>query len=72
MFIAKKWDSYYAVDADIDLKTNVMKNTELSTSGSVARQLTENPDEMLDIEEEMDFDDWTNTGNYSDYDILEE
>ena len=28
------------VDTDIELKTNVMKNTELSTSNSVARQLT--------------------------------
>ena len=48
------------------------KNTELSTSTSVARQLTENPDDMVDTEEEMSFEDLTITGNYSDYDILEE
>ena len=38
----------------------------------MARQLTENPDDMVNIEEEMDFDYLTITGNYSDYDILEE
>ena len=53
-------------------RKNVTKNTELSTSTSVARQLIENPDDIVDTEEEMDFDDLTITGNYSDYDILEE
>ena len=43
-----------------------MKNTELSTSASVARQLTENPDDIVNTEEEMDFDDLTITVNYSD------
>ena len=38
----------------------------------MARQLTENPDENVDIEEEMDFDDLTTTVNYSGYYILEE
>ena len=46
--------------------------TELGTSDSVARKLTENPDENVDTEEEMDFYDQTITGNYSDYEILEE
>ena len=49
-----------------------MKNTEISASDSVARQLTENPDEMVNTEEEMAFDNLTIIGNYSDYDILEE
>ena len=49
-----------------------MKNTELSTSTSMARQLTENPDDMVNAEEEMAFGDLTVPGNYSDYDILEE
>ena len=34
--------------------------------------MRENPDDKVDTEEEMDFDDLTITGNYSDYDILEE
>ena len=38
----------------------------------MARQLTENPDDMVDTEEEISFDDLTITGNYIDYDILEE
>ena len=38
----------------------------------MARQLTENPDDMVNTEEKMAFDDLTITGNYSDYDILEE
>ena len=48
------------------------KNTELSTSDLVARKLIENPDDMVDTEEEMSFEDLNITGNYSDYDILEE
>ena len=59
------------VDTNIELETNVVKNTELSTSDSVAKQLIENPDENVDTEEEMDFDDLTIPRNYSDYDILE-
>ena len=38
--IAKKGDDDDPVDTYIDLETNVTKNTELSTSDSVARQLT--------------------------------
>ena len=45
------------------------KNTELST---VARKLTENPDDMVDAGEEMSSEELTITGDYSDYDILEE
>ena len=40
-----------------------MKNIALSTSDSVARQLTENPDDMVETEEEMDFYDLNITGN---------
>ena len=54
------------------METNVVKNTELSTSGSVARKLTENPDESFYTEEEIAFYYLTITGNYSDYDILED
>ena len=50
----------------------MVKNTELSTSESVARKDTETPDENVDIEEAMYFDDLTIPGDYSDYDILEE
>ena len=38
----------------------------------MARQLTENQDDMVDTYEEMSFDDLNITGDYSDYDILEE
>ena len=38
----------------------------------MTRKITETPDESIDTEEEMDFDDLTITGNYSDHDILEE
>ena len=48
------------------------KNKELSTSDSMARQFTENPDELFDTEEEMYFYYLTITDSYSYYDILEE
>ena len=38
------------------------KNTELSTSDLVTRQLTKNPDDIVDTEEEMSFDELTITG----------
>ena len=38
----------------------------------MTRKITETPDESIDTEEEMDFDDFTIPGDYSDYDILEE
>ena len=38
----------------------------------VARQLTDNADDMVDAEEEMSSADFTSTGDYSDYNILEE
>ena len=49
-----------------------MRTTDLSTSTLVAIQLTENADDMVDEEKEMSSDDLTITGDYSDYDILEE
>ena len=48
------------------------ENTELSTSKSVARKITEYPNENVDTEEEMFFDDLNIPGDYSDYDLLEE
>ena len=48
------------------------KNTELITSASVARQLTENPHDTVDTEEEASFEEITITGNYSDYNNSEE
>ena len=36
------------------------------------RQLTENTDDIVNTEEDMDFDDLNIAGNYSDYDILDE
>ena len=48
------------------------EHTDLSTSTLVARQLTENADDMVDEEKEMSSDDLTITGDYSDSDILEE
>ena len=36
------------------------------------RQLTENQDDMVDAEKGMSSEDLTITGNYSNYDILEE
>ena len=65
-------DYDYSFDTDIDLECNVTKNIELSTSTLVARQLTENPDDMVDAEEEISSEDLTITGDYSYYDILEE
>ena len=49
-----------------------MKNTVLSTYALVERLLTEDPDDMVNIEEDIYFDDLTITGNYSDLDIFEE
>ena len=54
------------------METNVVKNTELGNSNSVARRLKENPNEDVDAEEEMYFYDLTIPVNYSYYDILEE
>ena len=65
-------DDDFSVATDIDLESNVTKNIELSTSTLVARQLTENPDDMVDAEEEMYSEDLTITGDYSDNDIFEE
>ena len=45
--------------------------TELSTSVSVARKIIETPDENVDTGEEIDFEDLTIPGDYSDYAILE-
>ena len=49
----------------------MVKNTELNTSESVARKITETTDGNVDTKEEMSFDDLTIPGDYSDYDILE-
>ena len=38
----------------------------------MARKITDNPDENVDTEEEISFDEFTIPGNYSDYDTLEE
>ena len=76
--ILKRFDSLKIGDEDnpvvtnIDLETNVTKKTELITSALVARQLTENQYDKVDAEEEMSFENLTISGNYSDYDILEE
>ena len=43
------------------------KNTEFSTSESVARTIIETPDENVDTEEAMSFDELTVPGDYSDY-----
>ena len=48
------------------------KHTGLSTSNLVERQLPENPDDMVDAEEEISSGDLTITGDYSDYNILKE
>ena len=50
----------------------MVKKTELSTCELVARKITETPDENVDTEEEISFDNLNITGDYSDYDILEE
>ena len=41
----------HSVDTNIGLESNVKKNTYLSTSTLVVRQLTENSDDMVDAEE---------------------
>ena len=40
--------------------------------GAILYQLTESPDDMVDAEEEMSSEHWTITGDYIDYNILEE
>ena len=49
-----------------------MKNTELSTSESVAIKINETWDDIVDAEEAIYFDDFTITGEYTDDDILDE
>ena len=49
-----------------------MRNIDLSNSTLVATQLTKNEDDMVEEGKEMSSDDLTITGDYSDYDILEE
>ena len=53
------------------MKTNMVKNTELSTSKSAARKITETPDKNVDTEEEISFDNLTIPGDYIYHDILE-
>ena len=48
------------------------RNTDLSTSTLVARQLTVNADDTVDEEKEMSSDELTINGDYSGYYILEE
>ena len=48
------------------------KKTKLSTFALVARKLTESQDEMVDAKEEISSNEWTITGDYINYDILEE
>ena len=48
------------------------RNIDLSASTLVATQLTENADDMVEEGKEMSSDDLIITGDYSDYDILEE
>ena len=72
LYSQKIGDDDYSVATDIYLESNVTKNKELSTSTQVERQLTENPDYMVDAEEEMSSEELTITGDYSDCDILEE
>ena len=48
------------------------RNTDLSTSTLVAKKLTKNEDDMVKEGKEMSSDDLTSTGDYIDYDILEE
>ena len=55
-----------------NLAVHSTENTELSTTESLARKITESPVENVDTEEEIYFDDLTITGDYSYYDILEE
>ena len=57
------------ITAAIVLQYNVKKNTELSNYTLVARQLTENPDDMVEAEEKMSSEDLTITDDYSDYNI---
>ena len=48
------------------------ENTQLSTSESVARQMTETLDENFDTEQEIAFDEFTIPADYTDCDIFEE
>ena len=47
-------------------------NTNLSASTVVATEITENADDMVEERKEISSDDLISTGDYSDYDILDE
>ena len=61
-----------SLDTAIDLESNVTINTYLSASTVVATEITENTDDMVEEGKEMSSDDLISTGDYSDYDILDE
>ena len=48
------------------------RNIDLSTSTLVATQLTKNADDMVEGGQEMSSDDLISTGDYSDYNMLDE
>ena len=55
-----------------NVDVNSTENTELNSTGSVARKMTELTVENVDTEEEIVFDNLTIPGDLSYYDILEE
>ena len=61
-----------SVDTVIDLESNVTRNTNLSASTVVATEITEHANDMAAEGKEMSSDDLISTGDYSDYDILDE
>ena len=62
----------YSVDTAIDLESNVTRNIDLSASTLVSTQLTEYADDMMYDGKDLSSDDFISTGDYSDYDILDE
>ena len=62
----------YSVDTAIDLEYNVTREIDLSASNFVATELTEHAYDMAEEGKEMSSDDLISTGDYSDYDILDE
>ena len=62
----------YSVDTAIDLESNVTRNIALSASTFVATQWTENADDVVEEGKEISSDGLISTGDYSDYEILDE
>ena len=72
IYIQQNRNNNDLVNTYIEVDANVVKNTELITSESLAWKITDTPDENFDTEEAISFDNLNIPVDCSDYDILEE